>query len=139
MLNIAHCITVLFWIYSMSESLESADAALLRLLSAQLAPASGACRCCLQIGGAFGQMPGEVLPVYSKIYALARWCTIKPFCLALIFLALNSYFLRSLKFKQICSVFSESYCNIIYLIYKHVYNFYKSSKVQRCIRIPSAL
>ena len=72
MLNIAHCITVLFWIYSMSESLESADAALLRRLSAQLAPASGACRCCLQIGGAFGQMPGEVLPVYSKKLCLGK-------------------------------------------------------------------
>ena len=32
MLNIAHCISVLFWIYSMSESLESAETALFSLL-----------------------------------------------------------------------------------------------------------
>ena len=74
MLDIAHCIiTVLFWIYSISESLESADAALLTFQELLSATSGGHSSCCLQIGGAFGKVPGATL---SK-WGLARLFKIK--------------------------------------------------------------
>ena len=50
MLDIARCIiTVLFWIYSISESLESADAALLTFQELLSAASAAHHSCCLQI------------------------------------------------------------------------------------------
>ena len=72
MLNIAHYISVLFWIYSMSESLESAEAALFSLLLLFLLLLA------LFTAAAFGHLPLLLLPSDRRsLWPSARCHTIK--------------------------------------------------------------
>ena len=146
MLNIAHYISVLFWIYSMSESLESAETALFtRLLLLALFTAA-----------AFGHLPLLLLPSDRRsLWPSARCHTIKsevgrlvqrlmpwlgrlmngmtlskPFIwrLTLIYLAHSHNSFLWGNWNHFYSVFSKTYCNDIYLTNKHVHSFNKSSR-----------